>query len=142
MARDTRSNQDARMDARAGEGFAAGPSAPENRATEFEHSGMGERLIAGVPARIMAPRLVFIVCLAALCSFGLLMVYSASSVEALQETGSSTHFLFRQSAFMAFGSLIIFAMRKLPFLSLIATRSSGGAPRSGSSSLSPSRQRL
>lgn len=119
MARDTRSNQDARMDARAGEGVRGRAERPRRRrATEFEHSGMGERLIAGVPARIMAPRLVFIVCLAALCSFGLLMVYSASSVEALQETGSSTYFLFRQSAFMAFGSLIIFAMCKLPFLSL------------------------
>ena len=44
-----------------------------------EHSALGERLIAGVPARIMRPRLVFIVCLAALLAFGLLMVYSASS---------------------------------------------------------------
>lgn len=107
------------MDARAGEGVRGRAERPRRRrATEFEHSSMGERLIAGVPARIMAPRLVFIVCLVALCLFGLLMVYSASSVEALQEAGSSTYYLFRQFAFMAFGSLVIFAMCKLPFLSL------------------------
>ena len=44
-----------------------------------EHSALGERFIAGVPARIMRPRLVFIVCLTAILAFGLLMVYSASS---------------------------------------------------------------
>ncbi|MBY4796935.1 putative lipid II flippase FtsW [Collinsella sp. AGMB00827] len=62
-----------------------------------------ERMIAGVPARIMAPRLVFIACLSALVLFGLLMVYSASAVEALQEQGSSTYFLLRQLLFAAVG---------------------------------------
>ena len=45
-----------------------------------EHSSWGDKLIAGVPARIMRPRLVFIACLVALVAFGLLMVFSASSV--------------------------------------------------------------
>ena len=52
---------------------------------ESEHSALGEKLIAGVPARIMRPRLVFIACLFAILAFGLLMVYSASAVEALKE---------------------------------------------------------
>ena len=56
-----------------------------------------ERYIAGVPARVMRPRLVFLSCLGALLAFGLLMVYSASSVEALKEYGSSTYFLERQA---------------------------------------------
>lgn len=123
MARDTRSNQDARMDARAGEGVRGRAERPRRRrATEFEHSSMGERLIAGVPARIMAPRLVFIVCLAALCSFGLLMVYSASSVEALQETGSSTYFLVRQLINMAIGLAFILIMCIAPAFSLESYR--------------------
>ncbi len=51
----------------------------------------------------MRPRLVFVCCLVAICAFGLLMVYSASSVEALKEQGSSWYFLFRQAIFMAIG---------------------------------------
>ena len=75
------------------------------RATASEHSELGEKLIAGVPARIMRPRLVFLSCLAAILAFGLLMVYSASSVEALKEQGSSTYFLFRQAIFIAMGAV-------------------------------------
>lgn len=67
------------------------------------HSSFDEQLVMGVPARIMRPRLVFMVCLAAICLFGLLMVYSASSVEALKEHDSSTYFLVRQFAFMLIG---------------------------------------
>ena len=65
--------------------------------------GIGERYIAGVPARIMRPRLVFLTCLFSLVCFGLLMVYSASSVEALHENGSATYFLFRQFMFTVVG---------------------------------------
>ncbi len=68
-----------------------------------EHSALGEKLIAGVPARIMRPRLVFISCLFAILAFGLLMVYSASAVEALKEYGSATHFLVRQGIFIGLG---------------------------------------
>lgn len=75
------------------------------KATATSHSELGEKLIAGVPARIMRPRLVFICCLLAICAFGLLMVYSASSVEALQEKGSSWYYLFRQAIFMGIGFL-------------------------------------
>ena len=74
------------------------------------HSKAGERLIAGVPAPIMAPRLVFLVSLAAILAFGLLMVYSASSVEALKEHGSSTFFLMRQAIFMVFGLAVAAAL--------------------------------
>ena len=63
----------------------------------------------------MRPRLVFIVCLLAICSFGLLMVYSASAVESLQENGSSWYYLFRQSIFMLMGfiALALIATRKV-----------------------------
>ena len=39
-------------------------------ATVTSHSELGEKLIAGVPARIMRPRLVFISCLIAICASG------------------------------------------------------------------------
>ncbi len=74
-----------------------------------------ERYIAGVPARIMRPRLIFMACLFTLVCFGLLMVYSASSVEALHENGSATFFLFRQAAFAGVGVLAMVAIvRVLP----------------------------
>lgn len=87
------------------------------RATATSHSDWGERYIAGVPARIMRPRLVFLSCLIAICMFGLLMIYSASSVESLQENGSSWFFLYRQAIFMFIG-FVLFAMigsRLLPW---------------------------
>lgn len=84
-------------------------------ATATSHSELGEKLIAGVPARIMRPRLVFISCLIAICAFGLLMVYSASSVEALKEEGSSWHYVFRQAIFMFIGfvAFAIIGTRKI-----------------------------
>ena len=87
---------------------------PRGRAT----TGVGavaERYIAGVPARIMRPRLVFLTCLAALVGFGLLMVYSASSVEAAHTYGSSTYFAGRQLAFAAVGVIgMIVIARVIP----------------------------
>ena len=82
---------------------ARGRARKRRRDTATEHSELGEKLIAGVPARIMRPRLVFLSCLGALLAFGLLMVYSASAVEALKEQGSSTYFLMRQAIFMGVG---------------------------------------
>lgn len=67
------------------------------------HSALGERLLSHTPARIMRPRITFLVCLTALLAFGLLMVYSASSVEALGEYGSSTFFLVNQAKYMGIG---------------------------------------
>lgn len=80
------------------------------QATSTSHSELGEKLIGGVPARIMRPRLVFIFCLVAICAFGLLMVYSASAVESLKENGSPYHYFFRQAIFMTIGTLLVFAI--------------------------------
>ena len=41
------------------------------RATATSHSDWGEKYIAGVPARIMRPRLVFLSCLIAICMFAM-----------------------------------------------------------------------
>ena len=95
---------------------AARPKA-RRRATATSHSDWGEKYIAGVPARIMRPRLVFLSCLIAICMFGLLMIYSASSVESLQENGSSWFFLYRQAIFMFIGFVLFAAIgsRLLPW---------------------------
>lgn len=92
--------------------------ARRERREAFEHSALGERLIAGVPARIMRPRLVFLATLAAILGFGLLMVYSASAVEALKEYGSSTYFLGRQAIFIAVGlvAMLIVSRVSLDFM--------------------------
>ena len=65
--------------------------------------GIGERYIGGVRGGIMRTRLGFLTCLFSLVCFGLLMVYSASSVEALHENDSATYFLFRQFMFTVVG---------------------------------------
>lgn len=88
------------------------------RRSASEHSELGERLIAGVPARIMRPRIVFLCCLGAILAFGLLMVYSASAVMALSEYGDSTYFLVRQAGFIAFGCLVMFGISRIPLLSM------------------------
>lgn len=72
-----------------------------------EHSEWGNRLIAGVPARIMRPRLLFISCLVALIAFGLLMVYSASSVEAQESMGDSSYFFIHQGIFFFIGFVLL-----------------------------------
>lgn len=77
---------------------------------------MEERLIAGVPARIMKPRLVFLVCLAAIIAFGLLMVYSASAVEAQSDNLAPTHYLLRQALFVLGGTGFIAAIALIPGL--------------------------
>ena len=86
-----------------GEGSSSPDKHSGKRESEPKHSSFGEKLIAGIPARVMRPRLIFSVCLFAILGFGLLMVYSASSVEALKEYGSSTYFLYRQAVVMLIG---------------------------------------
>ncbi|WP_172633524.1 putative lipid II flippase FtsW [Coriobacterium glomerans] len=92
----------------------ASGGSPSAGPASSEHSRLAERLIGGVPARIMRPRLIFLVCLAALLGFGLLMVYSASSVEALKEVGSSTYYLERQALFIAVGAAAMLAISRVP----------------------------
>ena len=62
-----------------------------------------EELILGVPGRLMVPRLVLITCVIALLAYGLVMIYSASSVTALTEFDDAAHYLVRQAIFAAVG---------------------------------------
>lgn len=88
---------------------AGAPSGADSRrrSRSSRGQGTGERLIAGVPARIMKPRLTFLMCLVAIVSFGLLMVYSASAVEAQSDNLDPMHYLLRQVAFVLLGTVAI-----------------------------------
>ena len=79
-----------------------------------EHKRFKTKLIAGKPARIMRPRLFFIFLAVSLCMFGLLMVYSASSVSALSKYGTSTYYFVRQAIFMGIGWFIALTIYFLP----------------------------
>ena len=65
---------------------------------------MAERVRASarkvVPARFMEPRVIFCLVVGALCLFGLVMIYSASSVTMLKQTGDACYLLKRQAALM------------------------------------------
>ena len=63
----------------------------------------GEDLILGVPGRIMAPRLIVILTAAILVVYGLVMIYSASSVTALADLGDAGYYLIRQAMFAFVG---------------------------------------
>lgn len=63
-----------------------------------------ERTIAGVPARIMFPRLMLVVITLGLVCFGLVMLYSASSVESMAENeGDAAYYVVRQFGFALAG---------------------------------------
>ena len=104
-------------------GRSSAASRGRGRRAAGEHSALGEKLIGGVPARIMGPRIMFIACLVALVAFGLLMVYSASSVEALSENHSSTFYLQSQAknllvglGFAAFSALVPMRLTRSPLM--------------------------
>ncbi len=79
----------------------------------------GERAILGVPARIMVPRIVFAVTVLGLTLFGILMVYSASSIIALNaEDIAADYYGVKQATFALVGAV---AAVVLAALTLAAT---------------------
>lgn len=63
----------------------------------------------------MRPRLVLLASVAVLVAFGLLMVFSASSVTALNSTGDAAYYLKRQLAFIALGTAVAIALAKVDY---------------------------
>jgi len=59
--------------------------------------------IGHTPSRFMAPRLALVLATFALVAIGLLMIFSASSVSALDDMGDPAYFLKRQAIFVAVG---------------------------------------
>ena len=62
----------------------------------------------GVPASIMKPRLLFVAAVVALTCFGLVMIFSASSIEALSEQGDAAYYLKRQLLCICLGLVLAF----------------------------------
>lgn len=96
-----------------------GSGSPSTRASRREggaatRTSFGERRLAGVPARIMAPRLVFIACLIALVAFGLLMVYSSSAPTTDPGSNPLKSTAFRQAIFVGAGAVFAFAIARIP----------------------------
>lgn len=89
--------------------------AAQGRTGRQGRSDRPERSIFGVPERFMRPRLVLLACVAVLVGFGLLMVFSASSVTALNSTGDAAYYLKRQLAFIAAGTLVAFVLAKIDY---------------------------
>ncbi|MBM6868720.1 putative lipid II flippase FtsW [Collinsella tanakaei] len=98
------------MDRFGAEGRARTAERPGRTRASASRARGGEKLIAGIPARIMRPRIMFACCLVALVIFGLVMVYSASSFVALKEEGDAAYYLERQAIFAVIGALIVAVM--------------------------------
>lgn len=102
---------------RGGEAPASGAPEPR-RARRAQsapgHTRLGDSLIAGVPANIMRPRLVFCACLFALVIFGIVMVYSASSIEALKKYGDAQLFFRRQTILALVGTVALLFVALFP----------------------------
>lgn len=97
------------------------PSAQATRKQSREtFAGKHMRAIRGVPARFMAPRLIVIACSVFLALFGLLMIYSSSSITALNSASfgnDPTYFLTHQAINLAIGTAmaVVIATRDYHF---------------------------
>lgn len=76
--------------------------------------GSSEGGFFSAPARILAPRLLFIASVVLLCALGLVMVYSSSSVLAYDEYGNASYYFDRQAVFMAIGALACVVVAAIP----------------------------
>ena len=93
----------------------AGSEATSARSRAASAGSSLERAIMGVPARIMRPRLLLIAVVAVLTIFGLVMIYSASSVESLSENGDAAFYVKRQAIFIVVGTLLAVAAAKIDY---------------------------
>ena len=93
---------------------ATGRQAPAARG-RARRGGAAEGTLFGVPERFMRPRLILIASVGILVAFGVLMVYSASSVTALASTGDAAYYLKRQLAFSVAGVVCAVALAVMDY---------------------------
>ena len=77
-----------------------------------------EHEVFGVPARFMSPRLIFCVCVVVLSLFGLLMIYSASSVTSLISADTNfdpAYYVKRQAIFLAAGTVAALVLASIDY---------------------------
>lgn len=67
------------------------------------------------PSVILVPRLLFIASAFALSVFGLVMIYSASSISAYNDFGDPSYYLVRQGIYLAIGVIICLAVIAIPY---------------------------
>ena len=83
-----------------------------------EQSRSGRGHAGATPAHIMVPRVVFLVTSFTLLLFGMLMIYSSSSIVGLTSSDynhNPAYFLVRQVAFAGVGTLLAIALTKLDY---------------------------
>ncbi|NMF25391.1 cell division protein FtsW [Olsenella umbonata] len=88
------------------------------RTVEAGHGAFADRYIFGVPARFMAPRLLFLGAVAFLALFGLTMIYSSSSITALSSADAhynAAFYLQRQLLFGAVGIVLAFVIARFDY---------------------------
>lgn len=77
--------------------------------------GKDTRSVASVPRDVMGPRIVFLLVVLALLLFGLVMVYSASFVEAINDGEDPASYMVKQVAFALVGvAVALFIWKVLP----------------------------
>lgn len=77
-----------------------------------------EKQILGVPERLMRPRLILIAVTTFLVLLGFVMIFSASSVEAISENGDAAYYLKRQVIFAAFGLFLAWFITRFDYHAL------------------------
>lgn len=85
------------------------------RSKKKKSSSKDSQSIFGVPARFMRPRLILIAMTIVLVCFGLLMIYSASSITAMEDYGDSAYYLKRQAIFAAIGALVAIVLANVDY---------------------------
>lgn len=81
---------------------------PRNQTRSSRQSGV-------VPANIMVPRMLLILSSMALLILGLVMIYSASSVTALQEYGDSAHYFKNQIIYAVVGTIVVIVLARIDY---------------------------
>lgn len=79
----------------------------------------GRGSVLGVPARIMTPRLVLIASTLILVCLGVVMIFSASSVEAISEMGDAAYYVKRQVGFVGVGLVLALMCAKVDYHRLV-----------------------
>lgn len=97
---------------------AAAKGAARKGAARAAAAGHGEGGILGVPACLMGPRLVYIAVTVVLCVFGLVMIYSASSITAYSSAAfdnDPAYFLKHQALALGVGVVVCIALVLIPY---------------------------
>ena len=89
--------------------------APSSKPSRRSAAREGVARLMRTPAKIMVPRLLFIAAVVLLCIIGLVVVYSASSVQAYSDTGDPAFYVRRQAVFLLIGIAFCIFFARVPY---------------------------